>query len=362
MKILVLGGTGAMGIDLVKIFGKRGEDVTVTSRSERKSEFNNVKYVKGDAQNTAFLKSLLTEKYDAIVDFMIYNTEEFKARRDLILSATDQYLFLSSSRVYAGSKTPITEDSPRLLDVTTDSEYLKTDEYALTKARQENLLRESGKTNWTIIRPYITYSNQRLQLGVYEKEVWLYRALHGKTVVFPKIIAEKYTTLTLGEDVARGISKIVGNEKAMGQIFHITTDKAIKWCNVILLYKKVFSDVTGRDIKIKYVDDTREILGNNYQAIYDRHYDRIFDNRKFLYLAGDFEFEQPTLGLEQCLREFLAKPVFREIPVVAKMDKLAGERTKLSEISGPKKKVKYLASRYLPESVLYYIKTFFRRK
>lgn len=358
MKILVLGGTGAMGVDLVKILGEYGEEVTITSRSERKSEFNNVKYVKGDAHDVSFLKSLLTDKYDAIVDFMIYNTVEFKSKRDMLLDATNQYLFLSSSRVYADSKMPITEYSPRLLDTTTDIEYLKTDEYALTKARQENLLRESGKINWTIIRPYITYSNQRLQLGVYEKELWLYRALHGMTIVFPKIIAEKYTTMTLGEDVARGISMLIGNKKAIGQVFHITTNEAIKWSDVLLLYKKVFKDVTGEEIKIKYVEDTRDILGNNYQAIYDRHYDRRFDNSKFLNLVGDFEFEKPIVGLERCLREFLDKPAFREIYAFAKMDKIAGEKTKLSEIPGLKKKIKYIASRYLPNSVLYYMKKF----
>ena len=59
MKILVLGGTGAMGVDLVKNLGERAEKVIVTSRSKRKSEFNNVKYVKGDAHDTAFLQSLL---------------------------------------------------------------------------------------------------------------------------------------------------------------------------------------------------------------------------------------------------------------------------------------------------------------
>ena len=273
MKILVLGGTGAMGVDLVKILGERGEDVTVTSRSERKSAFENVQYVKGDAHDTEFLKSLLIAKYDAIVDFMVYNTEEFKARRDLLLDSTNQYLFLSSSRVYADSETPITEDSPRLLDVTTDAEYLQTDEYALTKARQENLLRESGKTNWTIIRPYITYSNQRLQLGVYEKELWLYRALHDRTIVFSKTIAEKYTTMTLGADVAIGISELIGNEKAIGEAFHITTNKAIKWDDALLIYKRVFKDVTGKEIKIKYVDEAKpiyEAMGNKYQVIYDR--------------------------------------------------------------------------------------------
>ena len=355
MKILVLGGTGAMGVDLIKILGERDEDVTVTSRSERKSEFNNVKYVRGDAHDTAFLKSLLVDKYDAIVDFMVYNTEEFKERRDSLLGATDQYLFLSSSRIYADSKAPIIEDSPRLLDVTTDREYIQTDEYALTKARQENLLREFDKTNWTIIRPYITYSNQRLQLGVYEKELWLYRALNDKTIVFPKAIAEKYPTMTLGADVAMGISKMIGNEKAMGEAFHIATDKAIRWDDVLAIYRRVFKEETGKEIKIKYADDPKpiyEAMGNKYQVIYDRLFDRMFDNTKFLQAAGECDFESPETGLERCLREFLKNPKFRRNPSFAMMDKLAGERTKLSEIPGIKKKCKYLAARYLPRQIV----------
>ena len=353
MKILVLGGTGAMGVDLVKILAKRGEKVTVTSRSERKSEFENVKYVKGNAHDTAFLKALLNESFDAIVDFMAYNTEEFKARRDLLLDATHQYLFLSSSRVYADSKRPITEDSPRLLDSTADSEYPKTDEYALTKARQENLLRKSGKKNWTIIRPYITYSNQRLQLGVYEKELWLFRALNDRTVLFPKGIAEKYTTMTYGEDVAKGISKLIGNEKAMGEAFHITTDKAIKWDDVLAIYKRVFKDVTGRDLKVKYADDPRsiyEVMGNKYQVIYDRLFDRRFNNEKFLKTAGECDFVSPENGLEKCLREFLCTPEFREIPskIQAYMDREMEERTSLIQFKGMKNKVKYVIGRYTP--------------
>ena len=356
-----------MGVDLVKILGERGENVTVTSRSERKSECDNIQYVRGDAHDRTFMQSLLCEKYDAIVDFMLYNTDEFKARRDLFLGATKQYLFLSSSRVYANSKTPITEDSPRLLDVTTDTEYLKTDGYALTKARQENLLRESGKANWTIIRPYITYSNRRLQLGVYEKELWLYRALHDKTIVFPKAIAEKYTTMTLGKDVAWGISRLIGNENAMGQAFHITTDKAIKWDDVLALYKRVFKDVTGKELKIRYADDPKpiyEAMGNKYHMIYDRMFDRRFDNSKFLQVAGEYHFESLEIGLERCFREFLETPVFRvtDSSQSAAMDKLTGEMTKLSEFSGTKQKCKYLIMRYLPNHMVHHIKLIWKKK
>ena len=41
---------------------------------------------------------------------------------------------------------------------------------ALQKAREENLLLKSDSRNWTIIRPYITYYDERLQLGVFEKK------------------------------------------------------------------------------------------------------------------------------------------------------------------------------------------------
>ena len=58
----------------------------------------------------------------------------------------------------------------------------------LTKALQENLLRASGYKNWTIVRPYITFSDIRLQLGVYEKEQWLYRALQGRAIVSRKTL------------------------------------------------------------------------------------------------------------------------------------------------------------------------------
>lgn len=241
MKILVLGGTGAMGVDLVRTLAERGNDVTVTSRSSHQSDFKNVNYVCGNAHDIPFLKTLLSEKYDAVVDFMSYRTEAFEARRDLFLNSTAQLVFLSSSRVYADSKAPITENSPLLLDTTTDEAYLQTGEYALAKARQEKLLRESGKTNWTIVRPYITYSSQRLQLGVFEKELWLYRALRGQTVVFPKDIAGHTTTLTWGKDVACGIAALLGNSEALGKSFHITTSTSIRWDEVLGLYQRDYT-------------------------------------------------------------------------------------------------------------------------
>ena len=119
MKGLVLGGTGAMGSHLVEILSNAGIITVVTTRKYRPSR-NNIKYLQGNAHEMDFLYTILEERWDAIIDFMVYSTEEFKARIELLLSATAHYIFLSSSRVYADSKLPITEESSRLLDVSKD--------------------------------------------------------------------------------------------------------------------------------------------------------------------------------------------------------------------------------------------------
>ena len=172
MKVLILGGTGAIGANLVRILSDNNVQTLVTSRSHYDNH-HTISYVCGNAKDDAFLKKLCTQKWDAIVDFMSYKTNEFSARLDLLLSCTKQYVYISSSRVYADKEHPIKESSQRLLDVISDAAYLATDEYALTKARQEDLLINSVSKNYTIIRPYITYDKNRLQLGVLEKEEWL---------------------------------------------------------------------------------------------------------------------------------------------------------------------------------------------
>lgn len=55
MKVLVLGGTGAMGVHLAKILSDNGEGVYVTSRRQRLSE-NNIRYITGDAKNDDFIQ------------------------------------------------------------------------------------------------------------------------------------------------------------------------------------------------------------------------------------------------------------------------------------------------------------------
>lgn len=349
--ILLLGGTGAMGNHLVGILSDGGHDVYVTSRNFRRGK-DGVTYVKGNAHDMDFLNSLLTlKKWDVIVDFMIYSTSEFTQKAELLLQSCGQYVFLSSSRVYADSKVPITEKSPRLLDVCKDKEYLLTDEYALSKAREENVLLGSKRKNWTIIRPYITYSEIRLQLGVLEKEYWLYQALHDRTVVFSKDIASKTTTLTYGYDVARGIASLLGQESALGEAFHITVTEHHTWQGIFDVYLRVLEEEIGKKPNVLMLDENPRmaIMGHNWQVKYDRYFNRVFDNSKIAQYIDVNTFKPTLQGVEQCLRDFIKHPSYRiqGYGEFAMYDRITGAWMPFSEIHPLKNKLKYILRRTL---------------
>lgn len=349
MEILILGGTGAMGVPLVKLLAKDNK-LFVTTRSQKENK-GNITYIQGNAKDREFFSTLMERRYDSIIDFMVYSTAELKERLPLLLDHTKQYFFFSSSRCYADSSTPITEDSPRLVDVCTDPEYLSIDEYGMAKGREENLLRETGRTNWTIIRPYITYNSNRIQLGVYEKENWLRRALEGRTIVFPKDIAAKKTSLTYGPDVAGAIAELIGNEKAYGQAFHITTEESHTWGEILDFYCDKIEEITGIRPKVKLVENSNGLMTvwNKWQIRYDRLYDREFNNTKIETVRGKYNYKPTFEGLGECLEEFISDPVWLVMNdrYEAWCDRQCGEWTPLWKIPGKKAKLRYLKYRIL---------------
>jgi len=347
--VLVLGGTGAMGKPLVQLLVERGDRVCVTTRIRRDSS-SNFEYIQGDAREDSFLGPLLERQWDVIVDFMVYNTLVFRQRLPKFLEATGQYVFLSSARVYADSSTLLQEYSPRLLDSSGDSAFLDTDEYSLAKARQEDLLKQSGQKNWTIIRPYITYSEQRLQLGVLEKEAWLYRALQGRTIVFSEDIANKLTTLTYGADVAGAMATLVGEPRALGEAYHVTQSDSVRWRHVLDLYLRVLQKHLGRQPKVALLDMEKftRCKRADYQIKYDRMFDRAFDNTKIAQFVDVRAFQPLEQALARCLEEFLEKPEFLAIDwrSEAIKDRYCGEVASLREFGHWKQNVKYFLYRF----------------
>lgn len=323
-KVLLLGGTGAMGANLSQLLMRNGWNVTVTSRSRSGISENGIAYARGNAHDPAFLKDILSGGWDAVVDFMVWSTAAFASVRDVLLSSCTQYVYLSSYRVFADVPV-ITEDSPRLLDVSGDTEYLSTDEYALAKARQEDLLREADSANWTIVRPAITYDRSgRFQLCTLESEAWLRLALTGHAVPLASEMLPKQTTMSWGGDVARMISGLIGNATTLGEDYNVCTSKHQSWAEVIEIYQSLVN-LRVREVSLKKFEHAS---GSVYQCRYDRMFHRVMDNSKVLKTIGlvESDFTGVKDGLSRELEIFLRDPQFRPVSMqqLGRLDYLGG--------------------------------------
>lgn len=355
MKVLILGGTGTMGTHLVKKLVLNYDDdisVYVTSRKEHEST-KNVNYLLGNAHDAQFLKKITVNNWDVIVDFMAYSTGEFNNIMPILLNRTSQYIFISSARIYAESNNKlITESTDRLLDVSLDKQFLDSNEYSLEKAKQEDMLKYSGKRNWTIVRPYITYGENKFQLGPFEKDFWLYRALHNKKIIFSADIANKITTLTDGADVAAAIAALIGNPKAMGEDYNITSDYSLSWNEILDIYLDILEKCIGKRPEVFMLDSVEYFKYGvqKYQIKYDRLYNRKFDNSKIKQIINTDSFKTPEVGLSEYLKKFCeSSPKMNIIDAgtEAYYDRLAKDKTYLAEFKTIKHKIKYILYQYL---------------
>ncbi|MBE6599978.1 MAG: NAD-dependent epimerase/dehydratase family protein [Ruminococcaceae bacterium] len=289
-KILVLGATGAMGRYLVPELIEMGYAVDAVSIDDAVSNHENLKYMKLNALDDAELAEILKNRYDAIVDFLIYKpATKFAARMDMLLSSTDHYIFLSSYRVYANKEVPIRETSPRLLDASENKEFLAEyeQEYGLYKAIGENILNNSNYNNFTIVRPAITYSSFRFQLVTLEAPVVVERMRSGKTVLLPREAKDVEATMSWGGDVAKMIARLVLNPVAMRETYTVSTAEHHTWGEIAEYYKEIGG------LKYEWVDEDTflqvQALGDKFyrwQLEYDRLFDRIVDNSKILAATG----------------------------------------------------------------------------
>ena len=320
-KALVLGGTGAMGVYLVPELAAMGYEVKVVSFDDVVSDNPRISYVKGNAKDIEYLKGLLKEKFDAIIDFMIYSTEEFKEKHELLLKSTAHYIFLSSYRVYSG-EAPVTEKTPRLLDVSRDKHFLTTEDYSLYKARQEDILQSSKCDNWTIVRPAITYSKRRFQLTTLEAPIVVARALKGLPVVVPKEALSVQATMNWAGDVAKMLAGLLFNQSAYRECFTLATAEHHTWGEIAEYYREI--------IGLKYVaadtEDYLKIIGNEpwarYQLFYDRLFNRVIDNSKILRVAGlkQADFMPLRKGLEKELASLPKDAICPDVAVGGRMD------------------------------------------
>ncbi len=320
-KVLVLGGTGAMGLYLVPELASRGYEVRVVSLDDAPFDQPGVSCAKANAKDDAYLKELLKEKFDAIVDFLIYSTEEFRNRHELLLRNTGHYIFLSTYRIY-NEGVPLAENTPRLLDSSKDAEFLTTEDYSLFKARQEDILQSSNYDNWTIVRPSITYSKFRYQLVTLEANIVVARTAKGLPIVLPEEALSVQGTMTWAGDTARMFAGLLFNPAALRECFTLATAEHHTWGEIAEYYKEII----GLEYVPASTEDYLKIMGGSagarYQLAYDRLFDRVVDNSKILRVAGlkQADFMPLRQGLTKELAALPKDTAWSTSPVWQNMD------------------------------------------
>jgi nucleoside-diphosphate-sugar epimerase len=283
-KVLLIAGGGTLGTYTAKELLNKGCAVDVICLEDYTSNNPKLCYHKAKADLNYLTEFLKDKYYDGIVNFIHYYVPEmYKPVHKLLTSKTDQLIFLSSYRVYAESKQPLTEESPFLADVVEDEEFLKSEDYAVPKAICEKFLREeSGTKNWTVVRPVISFSDKRFDLVTVSGHEIIDAARSGKTVILP----EAAKNLTAGLDWAGNSGKLIANllfkKECLGEAYTVSSGQNLTWGEVADIYTRL----TG--VNFRWTD-TEEYVSTGHGGnglFYDRLYDRAVDNTKILKTTG----------------------------------------------------------------------------
>lgn len=299
-KVLLIAGGGTLGtytaIELLRL----GCYVDVLCPEDKESDNEKLYYHKGlGDENT--LKDLFSKKhYDGIVNFIHYPcVEEYKPIHKLLSENTEHLIFLSSYRVYADEQHPITEDAPMLLDVSKDKEFLEKEDYALSKAKAEYFLRnESGTTNWTAVRPVISFSQYRFDIVTINQHTVIEKANSGETVYLPYDAKNLTAALDWSGNTGKLIANLLFKPETFCQSYTISSAQNITWGEMAEIYTALLG------VKFEWVS-TEEFIKSGgtpygeWALYYDRLFDRKIDNSKVLSATGlkKEDFKSITEGL-----------------------------------------------------------------
>jgi nucleoside-diphosphate-sugar epimerase len=279
LNVLFIGGTGQISLPCVQRAVKAGHKVSVFNRGVRGEKLpGKVKSITGDMKDQKAYGKLGRTKWDVVCQFMAFTPDEMQLDLDTFSGSAGQYVFISSASVYEkpARHYVITEKTPAV------NPYWP---YSQAKIACEELLQRQKKLPWTIVRPSHTVRSG-LPTMMNEGDIVAHRMLAGK----PVIVAGDGTTpwtLTRSEDLAVPFTNLLGNKKALGEIFHITGDKGFTWNEIYAAIAR------GLRVEAKIVHvptDTLERYNSEWEGslLGDKSWTALFDNSKVKRVAGKF--------------------------------------------------------------------------
>ena len=112
LRLLILGGTGYLGPQIVEIARARGHELTLFNRGKTNPQlFPDIEKLRGDRDGD--LEALKNRKWDAVVDTSGYVPRTVKASAELLAPSVKQYVFISTLSVFDDtSREGLDETSP----------------------------------------------------------------------------------------------------------------------------------------------------------------------------------------------------------------------------------------------------------
>lgn len=234
MRILLIGGTGNLSEECAAELHARGHQLTVLTRGQREVP-DHYRCLHADYRDRESLGAALgTGEYDAVLNFLGFETAEVEADIGLFHGRVGQYLFISSATVYAKPfrELPLTEGAP-LGNPRWD--------YARKKLDCERILQQSHAERGfpvTIVRPSHTFGRRWIPNPVSSSSyTFAARVEQGRPVFIPDDGSNPWT-LTAASDFAAAVAGLVGLDRAVGEVFHITSDEVLTW-------NQIYAEIAG---------------------------------------------------------------------------------------------------------------------
>lgn len=304
MKVLFIGGTGTISSACSELGIERGLRLYLLNRGQTTSrpvpEGANV--LVGDIRDKQAVQNVLkSHTFDVVVDWVAFTPEHIETDLDLFRGKTGQYIFISSASAYQTppASLPVTESTPL------DNPIW---EYSQAKiACEERLMRayREEKFPMTIVRPSHTYDKTKLpNRGGY---TIIHRMRRGKKIIVHGDGSSLWV-LTHHKDFAKGFVGLLGNNHAIGEAYHITSDEILSWNQIY----QILADAAGIEARIIHIPSDviakydpqwgKGLLG-------DKTHSMIFDNTKIKRIVPGFTCTIPfSLGAREIMAWYEADP------------------------------------------------------
>lgn len=213
MRILIMGGTRFIGVYLTKILVEQGHEVVLFNRGNKPAPVEGVQQIKGDRLDPVQLKEKLSgETFDAVYDNNGRQLKDTQPLAEIFQNRVQHFIYVSSAGVYKPSEEmPHREGDP----VDPNSRHKG-------KYETETYLAQTGLP-WTSVRPTYIYGPHNYN----SLEAWFFhRLVRGRAIPIPGD-GNHITQLGHVADLAQAMAAILGNQKAIGQIYNISGDRYV---------------------------------------------------------------------------------------------------------------------------------------